>query len=370
MSSNDQVQNPFGDRVPASASANNAIANSDVERSIQEVQASMVIAKRFPRDTRDAMNRILNACTRETLANAALYSYPRGGQEISGPSIRLAEAMAQEWGNIQFGIRELSSENGASTVEAFAWDVQTNTRQVKVFQVAHTRYSKNKGLVKLTDPRDIYEMIANNGARRLRACILGVIPGDVTEAAIHACEVTQKNSVDVRPETIKSMLEAFKTHYGVDQELVERRIGKRAEAISASQLLSLRKIFQSLKDGMSRPSNWFDIEEGAESVQPKTTSLKRQAANPVSADDPNNIVDEEPAPDTVEAPEPEPTAAEPESPAFMSLKKELFATRRAEDAIGLGNSPALGRVKAWEIKEFGALVDKHLKDIEAGLGDK
>lgn len=237
----------------------NAAANSDAERSIQEVQAAMVIAKRFPRDSREAMDRILNACTRETLANSALYSYPRGGQEVTGPSIRLAESLAQEWGNIQFGIRELSSEDGVSTVEAFAWDVQTNTRQVKVFQVGHSRYSRNGGLKKLIDPRDIYEIVANQGARRLRACILGIIPGDVTEAAVNACEVTQRNSVVVTPETIRSMLDSFEEKYKVTQEAIEKRLGKRAEAINASQLLNLRKIFQSLKDGISKPSDWFEL---------------------------------------------------------------------------------------------------------------
>ena len=40
------------------------------------------------------MEKILNACTRATLAQGALYSYPRGGQEVTGPGIRLAEAMA------------------------------------------------------------------------------------------------------------------------------------------------------------------------------------------------------------------------------------------------------------------------------------
>lgn len=268
-----QVQNPFAKGIaPAS---NNAIANAEAERSIQEVQAAMIIAKKFPRNTVEAMDRILNACTRESLANTALYSYPRGGQEITGPSIRLAEALAQEWGNIQFGIRELSSENGVSTVEAFAWDVQTNTRQVKVFQVGHTRYAHGQ-LKKLTDPRDIYEMVANQGARRLRACILGVIPGDVTEAAVNQCELTQKNSVDVTPDTIKAMVSAFEENYGVTQQMIEKRIGKRAEAINASQLLGLRKIYQSLKDAMSKPADWFDVGDVEVSAEPKVSEITRE----------------------------------------------------------------------------------------------
>ena len=121
---------------------NTAMVESQSARESQEVQAMMVIAKRFPRDPIDAMDRIIKSCTRPTLAQSAVYSYPRGGQNVEGPSIRLAETIAQEWGNIQYGIRELSQANGESTVEAFAWDIQTNTRQVKVFQVPHVRYSK------------------------------------------------------------------------------------------------------------------------------------------------------------------------------------------------------------------------------------
>src|SRR5699024_1372946 len=158
--------------------------------------------KRFPRDPVEAMDRILQACTRPTLAEGALYSYSRGGSEITGPSIRLAEAIAQAWGNTQFGIRELEQRNGESTVEAYAWDLESNTRQAKVFQVPHERHTQ-RGTTRLTDPRDIYELVANQGARRLRACILGVVPGDVTEAAVRQCETTLRTSADTSPEAIK-----------------------------------------------------------------------------------------------------------------------------------------------------------------------
>lgn len=277
------VSNPFGKSV--SVAAGNAMATAESERAIQEVQAAMVIAKKFPRNPMEAMDRIINACTRVSLANSALYCYPRGGQEVTGPSIRLAEAMAQEWGNIQYGIRELSAENGMSTVEAFAWDMQTNTRQVKVFQVPHKRYSKNK-VTTLTDPRDVYELIANQGARRMRACILGVIPGDVTESAVNQCEVTQQSAVEVTPATIKAMVDAFTKHYGVTQEMIEKKLGKRAEAINAPQLLHLRKVYQSLKDGISKPSAWFDVTPVEDAEEPKVSdlSVKKPASKKAPAE--------------------------------------------------------------------------------------
>lgn len=276
-----QVANPFATNSKAPAAVG-AAANSDAERSIQEVQAAMVIAKKFPRDQLAAMDRILNACARETLAEAALYSYQRGGTEITGPSIRLAEAMAQSWGNIQFGIRELSQENGQSTVEAFAWDIESNTRQVKVFQVSHFRHTRSGGYA-LTDPRDIYELVANNGARRLRACILGIIPGDVTEKAVEQCAITQQNSVDVSPESIKAMLGAFEKTYRVSQDHIEKRIQRRAEAINGPLMLSLRRIFQSLKDGMSKPADWFDLDEPVNTGGAKTAPMDESLAAEVAS---------------------------------------------------------------------------------------
>jgi hypothetical protein len=252
----EQPANPFGVAVRPSQ---NAVTDVEQARAVAETQGAMVIAKKFPRDPIAATDRILNACTRQTLAEGALYTYARGGTDITGPSIRLAEALAQNWGNMQFGIRELEQRGSESTVEAFAWDVETNTRQVKTFQVRHERHSK-RGIAKLTDPRDVYELVANQGARRLRACILGIIPGDVVEAAVKQCEVTLKTKADVTPERIASLVEKF-GEYKVTKDQIAKRIQRRLDAMTPAQMVALGKIYNSLKDGMSSAGDWFDKEE-------------------------------------------------------------------------------------------------------------
>jgi len=236
-----------------------ALVEQETQRAIAEVQAAIILAKKFPRNQQEAVDRIINACQRPTLAEQALYTYSRGGSEITGPSIRMAEALAQNWGNLQFGIRELEQGSGESTVEAFAWDVETNTRQVKVFQVPHVRHTK-QGQKKLEDPRDIYELVANQGARRLRACILGIIPGDVVDAAVSEVEKTMKAKADTSPEAIKKMVEAF-DKYGVTKDMIEKRIQRRMDSIAPAQLVGLRKVYNSLKDGMSTPTDWFEVGE-------------------------------------------------------------------------------------------------------------
>lgn len=248
--------NPFAAPMKPAAAASNAVGEAAIQREFAEIQAAMVIAQKFPRDPRTAMDRVLMACTRPTLAESALYSYSRGGAEVTGPSIRMAEALAQAWGNLQFGIRELDQRLGESTVEAFAWDLETNTRQVKVFQVPHVRHTKT-GRKDLTDPRDIYEMVANQGARRLRACILGVIPGDVIDAAVRQCEATLKTKAEVTPERLQSLLAKF-AEFGISREQIEKRIQRHIDAMTPALMLQLGKIYNSLKDGMSSPADWFE----------------------------------------------------------------------------------------------------------------
>lgn len=259
---NQMVKNPF-QQTAVSEALTNTMTEIKAQREASEIQAMVFMAKQFPRNQIQAADRILNACTRQTLADSAVYSYPRGGQNVEGPSIRLAEVLAQNWGNLDFGIRELSQENGVSTVEAYAWDLETNVRQAKVFQVAHKRMAKG-GAKTLTDPRDIYEMVANQGSRRLRACILSIIPGDIVEMAVKQCSVTQATSVGATPEEIKETirkLTATMEKFGITAENIQDRYQCRLEAIRPAQIVELRKIYTSLKDGMSKPSDWFAIQE-------------------------------------------------------------------------------------------------------------
>lgn len=235
------------------------LTEATASREVAAIQSQMVIAKKFPRDEVMALDKILNACQRKTLAESATYQYARGGTEISGPSIRLAETMARYWGNLEFGLRELEQRHGESTVEAYAIDLETNVRRQMTFQVKHERHTRN-GTTQLKDPRDIYELVANQGSRRVRACILAIIPGDVQEAALEECDRTLTTHAEVTPERLKAMLDRF-AEYGVTKEQVEARIQRRIDAMTPAQLLSLGRIYNSLRDGMSKAGDWFESEK-------------------------------------------------------------------------------------------------------------
>lgn len=253
------VGNPFATGTPTQAHAG-ALASAEQQRSVAEVQARMIIARANPRNPVRAMDLILQDCTRPTLAEGALYQYSRGGSSISGPSIRLAEAIAQRWGNIASGIKEVGRAGGYSECVAYAWDLESGYYDERQFQVRHWRDTRAGGHP-LTDERDIYELIANMGQRRKRAVMLTVIPGDVVEAAVYQCEQTLSTTADTSPEALARIAAAFET-FGVTRAQLEKRCQCRLEAIRPAQVVQLRKIYASIKDGMSDAKDWFDAPDG------------------------------------------------------------------------------------------------------------
>ncbi len=226
-------------------------------RAMQQVQGQIVMAKKFPRSIPSVMSNVLQACARKALAEQSQYSFPRGGTEVSGPSIRLAEVVAQSYGNLDFGVVELSQEKGVSEVMAYAWDLESNVRQTKIFKVKHEIGLKNGGTKKLTDERDVYEKVANSGARRLRACIMGVIPSYIWDEAVEACDATLKGDGKV---PLADQITAMVTNFvpmGVTKEMLEKRLGHKIEATNPTELASLRKVFVSIRDGMGNVAKWF-----------------------------------------------------------------------------------------------------------------
>ncbi|CAJ7417882.1 Uncharacterised protein [Burkholderia pseudomallei] len=253
------IESPFGNT--RAELAQTAGARQGQSREIAEMQVTYLMAQQFPRDPKAAMDRILDAFTRLSLAEKSQYEYSRGGTEIRGPSIKAMEAIAAEWENIDVKWRILSRGVDArgipfSEVEASATDTQTRTRKSIAFIVSHWRDTKTGGYA-LKDERDVYELCANMAQRRVRACIEAVIPTDVIEAAMAQADTTLQK-VDTSPEAVQKMLAAFQP-FGVTKAHIEKRIQRALDTIKPTQMVTLKRIYASLRDSMSEPSDWFDV---------------------------------------------------------------------------------------------------------------
>ncbi len=246
--------NPFAKAQSQHISAGAVAIES--ERAIAEAQGRLLIAKRFPRDEAQAFARVMEACSRASLAEVAHYRFPRAGGTVEGPSIRLAEELARCWGNIAYGLRELSRREGESEMEAYAWDQQTNVVSTQTFTVRHLR-DKKGGAERLRDERDIYEVTANMGSRRLRARILAVLPPDLVDAAVAQCAETMRNGGGKPlPDRIRDMVVGF-SRIGVSAAMLSEKLGKPLDAATPDDLVALRGVFTAIRDNASSITEQF-----------------------------------------------------------------------------------------------------------------
>jgi len=255
-------------KVAASPIATDIRQASVVTRAQKEIEGSIILAKKFPRDEQQAYNRIIAACRRVGMAEKAVYAYKRGSEQVEGPSIRLAEVAARAWGNLDFGLRELERNTQSSLVEAYCWDLETNTKRRLEFEVTLARYTK-KGVVHLENDRDIYEHIANFGARRLRNCILACIPDDVTADAVVECKKTMARGYqgDNKKDAIRKMILAF-DEIGITSEQIKKYLNlPNIEAAHESQFVKLRQIYASIKDGVALPGEFFEMPNASKVIQ-------------------------------------------------------------------------------------------------------
>lgn len=248
----------------------------EASRAIAEAQGKLVIAKRFPRDEVQSYAKAMEACQRPTMAAKAFYSFPRGGQTVEGPTIRFAEELARCWGNIDYGIKELSQDDGKSEMQAYAWDLETNAQSVQNFTNPHKREKTDKRtktvvMETLTGQRDIYENNANMATRRLRSRILAILPAWFVEDAIAECKKTLAGQNDTPLiDRVKKMVVQF-AKLGVTQEMIEKRLKRKVDTMTSDDFVEYVGIYNAVKGGESKIADWFDAQKEASDL---TEALK------------------------------------------------------------------------------------------------
>lgn len=240
---------------PARVGQGTAIEQS---RAAAEVLAAVEVAQRFPRDVQFARNQMIDSCKQKFLAERAFYRFPRAGGTVTGASVHLARELARCWGHIQYGIAELrrDDEFGQSEMQAWAWDVQTNSRVASTFIVPHLRDTR-QGPSQLKELRDIYENNANQGSRRLREQIFAILPPWFVEEAKELCQQTLRDGGGVPlAARITTAIERF-SGIGVKAKQLEEKIGEPSGRWTEFDVAQLGVIFQSIQRGEVRKEEEF-----------------------------------------------------------------------------------------------------------------
>jgi hypothetical protein len=228
-----------------------------VASAVQEIQAAIIVAKQFPRNLDDCWAKLMKSCQRKSFAEKARYSYPRGGQTISGPSVNLARTAAQCYGNIRWGLSITRDDEDNRTIRGWAWDMESGAYNYAEDHFQKLIYRKKDGWIK-PDERDLRELTNRRGAILVRNALLNVIPKDFIEDAEGICIKTLRSDIkDPEGEKKRLILEFDKI--GVSVTMLTGYLG--TGKWSPDNLIELQGVLNAIKEGSAKRDDYFVKDE-------------------------------------------------------------------------------------------------------------
>ena len=220
------------------------------------------LAKRFSRDIGQVREGLKSDCKQPGIYSRATYSIKRGGSNVTGTTIRMAETLMRHWGNMN--VETFSQRKEDSTlITVQAWDYERNVGETKQFEMKHVYYtsSARKALGSEMNIREQQDAIA---ARLRRACILALIPQWLQDEALNWCDkaAEMEDDADVNHKVAK-MVDAFKILKISSDEVRKMVSVGRGQIIEAKHLAELRKIYSAIKEGHSTKEDYLPEEKKA-----------------------------------------------------------------------------------------------------------
>jgi len=235
--------------------------SSMVATATAEVQAGVIIAKRFPRSEDGAFEKLMKSCDRSSFADDAAYTFPRGTVKVTGPSINLAREAARVWGNIEYGVLIIHDDDDMRKIKAWAWDKESNSRSFAEDTFKKLVFRKKDGGVWVKpDERDLRELTNRRGAILKRNCLLELLPKDLIEDALAKCKETLKSNAAKDPGAARKAIILAFSQFNITPEMLEKKLGHKIALCTPDEIAELRQIHQSIEDGNSKWSEYIEAD--------------------------------------------------------------------------------------------------------------
>lgn len=242
---------------------------------IQEIQATIVVAKKFPRNNDECWEKLMQSCRRQSFAKMARYTYPRSGKDITGPSVHLARTAGQCYGNIRYGVDIIRDDDENRSIVGWAWDVENNVRASYPDHFKKLIYRKKGGWI-VPDERDLRELTNRRGAIALRNALIHIMPKDYIEDASAMCLKTLKDNIKDPAGEKKRLILAF-GEIGVTVKMLTEYL--KTSEWSPDDLVELQGVIDAISEGHGKHGDYFPKEQEAPaSGTIKTDDMK--AGNP------------------------------------------------------------------------------------------
>jgi hypothetical protein len=186
---------------------------------------------------------------------------------IEGPSIDLAMCIARNYGNCAIEVESTETPTHYM-MRGIIIDLETGFTCPRLFR---QRKSQNLGCKMDTDRQeDIVFQIGQSKA--IRNAIIKAMPSWLIDKAIDTAKQSELSSI--KPENIhiaRAKVMNFFSGYGIIQDRIEAKTGKRMDLWTAQDIVDLRGSATALKEGRVSPDELFPIAEQDEKTDTKQT---------------------------------------------------------------------------------------------------
>jgi hypothetical protein len=220
-----------------------------------ETESQLEAAHHYPRQLKRFLNEAITLATYSVeIAESCMYSLPRAGKAITGPSVRLAEMVASAYGNLHVGARVVGVEDKEIIAQGVAWDLEKNIR---------VTIEKRRRITKKDGRRFDDDMITVTGNAAasigLRDAIFRVIPRAYVMTVYEAARKVAVGDASTLADKRKLVMERLQK-MGATPDRILARIEKAAiEDIGLTELEVLIGLGTAIKDGGTTVDDAFPV---------------------------------------------------------------------------------------------------------------
>jgi hypothetical protein len=268
-----------------------------------EIEAAFIVAMQRPRNLDAVYERIMRDCKRPSFANAAVYRLPRSEWNpvtkqkekklLKGLSIRFTEDAIRNMGNAVLKAQTLYDDDDKQIVQVVGLDLETNTRFEETCIISKTveRKKVSEGTQVIGSRRNsygdtVYIVVATDDEFRMKRGAeisrarrnVGnqLIPADIRDDAMTACEATMLDKASKDPDSERKALILGFSQVGVPAEALAEYLGHSLTAMQPAELVEMRQLWRAIADGHT---TWREaMEEKAEAEAERVAAENAEKA--------------------------------------------------------------------------------------------
>lgn len=219
-------------------------------------------------------------------SNRALYSFPVKGGRVEGPTVQLAEALAQEYGFLWTGVRIDRMEGDRIFLTAMVVDVKAGTATTRPAVVslppAPGKFSEKADQAARWESMQMQSAIS----KTVRTAIIHALPAWMVESAVQGAQEYIRGDVLKGASLEKAADDSvvfYESKHGVPVDALEARIGSPRAMWTSADIADLRGLAARLKAGVTTVAREFPDVQPAVASPPKHEGMAAEAAKSAKA---------------------------------------------------------------------------------------